>query len=98
MSRHWSCTHDGYWSAVRYGYAQTPKKPEATLDKNALRWQREGDHPSLFEASKPGVTAPALRKKASGEGKPEPRATELDLYSIIVQQGFRNTADDPWVS
>ena len=27
-------------------------------------------------------------------GKAEPRPTEMDLYPIIVQQGFRNTPDD----
>jgi len=99
LASHWGCTHDGYWSVVRYGYFPTQKKPE--VDKTPLCWQHEGSHPALFDASRPGITAKALRKKrewvekkASVEGKPEPRATELDLYSIIVLQGFRNKADD----
>ena len=103
LASHWSCTHDGYPSAVRYGFYPTLKKPEDSLDKSPVAWQHEGQHPPLYDACKPGVTVEAVRKrrelaekKASGEGKPEPRATELDIYTIIVRQDFRNTPDDPW--
>ena len=47
------------------------------------------------------MTATALSKrrefaerKAAEEHKKEPRVTELDLYSVIVEKGFKNTADD----
>lgn len=103
LASHWSCTHDGYWSAVRYGFMPTPKKPDEALDKEAVAWCRDGDHPPLFESSQQPTTAAALQRKrehvakaASGAGKEEPRATELDLYPIIVRNGFRNTADAPW--
>lgn len=103
LASHWSCTHEGYWSAVRYGFMPTPKKPDETLDQDALAWCRNGEHPELFEASQQPTTAAALKgkreyavKAASGAGKEEPRASELDLYPIIVRNGFRNTADAPW--
>jgi hypothetical protein len=35
-------------------------------------------------------------KSASAAGKQAPRATEMDLYAIIVDKGFRNSPDDPW--
>ena len=103
VASHWSCTHDGYWSTVRYGFVWTPKKPKEDLDKQPFCWSRQGQHPPLSEASQPNNMAAALKKRrehkvelAIGAGKPEPRATELDLYSIIVEKGFRNTADEPW--
>ena len=32
LATHWSCTHVGYWAAVRYCSAPTPTKPEDSLD------------------------------------------------------------------
>ena len=101
---HWSCSHEGYWSAVRYGYFPIHgKKAQEDLDKDARCWARSGAHPPLFQASQPGNTAAALQqrrehivKAASADGAPEPRAGELDLYAVIVREGFRNTPDDPW--
>ena len=37
-------------------------------------------------------------KQASEEGAAEPRATEMDLYPIIVHGNFRNTPDNPWAA
>ena len=103
LASHWSCSHDGYWSAVRYGAMPTVKKAGPELDAEPLAWSRTGAHPSLFDASQEPMTAAALRRRrekrveaASGAGKPEPRATELDLYPVIVREGIRNTPDDPW--
>ena len=31
LASHWSCTHTGYWSAVRYCCMPSPKKPKAAL-------------------------------------------------------------------
>ena len=51
----------------------------------------------LFALSQEPLTAAALArsreakvKQARSSGKAEPRATELDLYPIIVRHGFRN--------
>ena len=29
LASHWSCSHEGYWSTVRYGFFPSPKKPQA---------------------------------------------------------------------
>lgn len=103
LQSHWSCSHEGYWSAVRYGVMPTPKKEQAELDPEPLVWP--ASHPPLFEASQEENTAPALRrrretavKRAIGDGKKEPRACETDLYPIIVTQKFKNTPDDQWAA
>jgi len=105
LASHWSDSHGGYWSAVRYGCFPTPKKPSSELDPAPLAYKRGGEHPDLFEAAQEPITAAAIKrrreckaKKASEEGKPEPRATEMDLYGVIVRQGFRNSPDDQWAS
>ena len=105
VASHWSCSHDGYWSAVRYGAMPTTKKAAADLDPEPLAWSRVGPHPALFDAAQEPTTAAAMRRRreksakaASAVGKAEPRATELDLYPIIVREGFRNTADDAWAA
>ena len=46
LASHWSC-HDGYWSAVRYCFWPSPKKPDACLDKEPLCWAKEQLHPPL---------------------------------------------------
>ena len=101
LATHWSTVHTGYWSTVRYGCMPTPKKPRAELDPTPFAWSRDGTHPPLFEVAQEPTTAVALSrrrefkvKQAAEEGNPEPRPTEMDLYPIIVQQGFRNTPDD----
>eukprot|EP00973_Karenia_brevis_P009415 1271874-Karenia_brevis.AAC.1 len=32
IASHWSCTHDGYHSALRYLVMPSPKKPSSALD------------------------------------------------------------------
>ena len=103
LASHWSCSHEGYWSAVRYGFIPTPKKLLTELDPTPRVWPPQ--HPPLFEASQEPMTAAALRRRrehsvkaASEQGKPEPRATEMDLYPIVVREGFKNTPDEPWAS
>ena len=101
LASHWSCTHAGYWSAVRYIVIPSESKPWRMLDKTPLAWSRSGDHPPVFDAAQEPCTAAALRarrekkaKSSAEKGKPEPRITELDIYPIIVERGFRNTPDD----
>lgn len=99
---HWSCSHEGYWSAVRYGFFPTPKKPQAALDSEPLTYARGGAHPRLFDVAQEPVTAEASRQRresrvlaASAGGKREPRARERDLYPIIVAQKIRNGPGAP---
>ena len=35
LASHWSCTHHGYWSPVRYCTIPSPAKPRAALDPPA---------------------------------------------------------------
>ena len=93
----------GYWSAVRYGVIPSPKKPQEALDETPLKWRRPdlGPHPPLFEVCQQPNTAAAMqerrekRVKLSAEkGEREPRPSEIDLYPIIVQHGFKNTPDE----
>ena len=105
LASHWSCTHEGYWSAVRYGVVPSPKKPEASLDPEPRAWARLGAHPPLFDSAQEPTTAQALKRRretavktASEQGSSEPRAHEMDLYPIIVQAGIRNSPDKPWAA
>ena len=99
LASHWSCSHTGYWSAVRYGCMPSPSKPLEELDSKPYTWARH--HKPLFEVCQEPSTAAALNRRretkvklAEELGKPEPRPTEMDLYPIIVKNGFRNSADD----
>jgi hypothetical protein len=86
---------------VRYLYWPSQKKKEASLDKFYLTWACAGEHPPLTECCREPKTAKALVKCREGkeraaaeQGKPEPRVTELDIYGLVVQKGFRNTPDN----
>jgi hypothetical protein len=100
LASHWSTSHDGFWSAVKYGYTPSPNKTTEELDATPYVWQRGPEKASLFELSQEPLTAAALRSRretkvqvAAEAGKQEPRATELDLYPFIVRHNIRNTAD-----
>ena len=101
LASHWSSTHTGLWSAIRYGYIPSPDKPQEVLDSEPFCWHVSGEPMDLFALSQEPLTAAALArsreakvKQARSSGKAEPRATELDLYPIIVRHGFRNGPDD----
>jgi hypothetical protein len=96
LTTHWSCTHVGYWSAVKYCSVPTPTKPEGSLDLEPDLWAAQGEHPPLKHCHEEPMTAAALRtrsgskcRKASAEGKAE-KITELDAWSIVAENGFRN--------
>ncbi len=100
LASHWS-RHRGYHSAVRYFVMPSEKKPQASLDPSPACWAKDGQHPPLFDAAQEPASAAGFRarreakaKAASQEGKSEPRASELDLYAVVVENKFRNTADD----
>ena len=63
LASHWSCTHTGYWSAVRYGCMPTPKKPKDSLDATPYTWSHDGAHPNLFEMCQEPTTAAALARR-----------------------------------
>ena len=97
LATHWSCTHSGYWSPIRYCTVPSPSKTSSALDKCPLLWAKEGSHPPLHQCCHEPVTAAAMSTKrrrrehhAAEEGKPEPRMTEFELWPIVVESGIRN--------
>ena len=105
LASHWSCSHDGYWSTVRYGIRATPHKPTTALDPAPLAYSCAGPqaHPPLEIAATQPTTAAALAarrkhhmQKAGEKGKPEPRVDDIDLWPVIVAAGVRNGPDEPF--
>ena len=101
LASHWSCTHTGYWSPVKYCAVPSPKKTRSMLDPRPLLWSRAGAHPSLHMCCHEPQTASAMRAKrqmkedASAEAsRAEPRVTEYDLWPIVVESQIRSTPDD----
>ena len=101
LATHWSCTHTGYWSPVRYCAVPSPKKTRAVLDPCPLLWSRAGDHPPLHLCCHEPQTATALRAKrqkkedaAAEASRTEPRITEYELWPIVVESQIKNTPDD----
>ena len=99
LASHWSVTHAGYWSAVRYLYYPSPRKGEASLDTAYVLWPPT--HPRLDDCCNEPTTAAALEarrvktdKKAAESGKLAARITEVDVWPIVVRNNIRNTHDD----
>ena len=103
LASHWSTSHDGYWSIIRYlSWPSPPKKPDGALDKQAIKWAAPGlDHPDFDECCTEPMTAKALGAKrlkmdrqATEKEEEAPRITELDVWPIVVKHNFKNTPDD----
>ena len=102
LASHWSCTHDGYWSCVRYCALPTPKKPRQCLDLAPALWDVSGTHPSVvLDVCNEPVTAKAMEARreqrvlaAAEAGKAEPKFTDLDVWSLVVRANIRNTPDN----
>ena len=101
LATHWSCTHAGYWSPLRYCAFPSPTKPRSALDPRPLLWSRQGAHPALHLSYHEPQTAAALRAKrqrkeehTAEKSKPEPRMTDYELWPIVVESGIKNTPDN----
>jgi len=102
LASHWSCTHEGYHSAISYVYLPSEKKPVASLDRAPLLWAAPGwRHPAPDECCYPPCTAEALlarRQKAIDtameKGKADPRIQEIDVWPLVVRANIRYTDDD----
>ena len=101
LASHWSCSHTGYWSAIRYCAVPSPTKPLASLDAHPLLWAQAADHPPLHLCCHEPSTAAAMQAKrqrreaqAAETGKKEPKFTEYDLWPIVVESGIRNLPGD----
>ena len=96
LASHWSCSHTGYWSAVRYGRVPSPTKPQPALDPAPLAWAASGTHPPLDACVHEPTTAKALDARrirgehaASARGKGAPRVREVDVWPVVVASGVR---------
>jgi hypothetical protein len=96
IATHWSCRHDGYWSAVRYGRVPTPRKLPGALDPAPWTWAAAGAHTPLDDCVHEPTTAKALGARrmllehtASARGKPVPRVREVDVWPVVVAAGVR---------
>ena len=102
VASHWSCSHQGYWSAVRYGFSETPRKPAASLDAQPLTWSRSGPHPPLFEASQEPNTAAALARRRVHPTNPDiqdpPNPVLQDPPNPDLQDPSQNPANKPGLS
>ncbi len=101
LASHWSVTHTGYWSTVRYLAMASPTKPLESLDHHPVLWARCGQHPPVQDCCYEPVTARALNAKrqklvqaAAQAGEAEPKINDLDVWALVVRAGVRNTADD----
>ena len=101
IASHWSCTHTGYWSCVRYCAMASPKKPDGAIDKAPELWSRQGAHPPVIDCCYAPVTERALTAKrqkmasaAAAAGKGEPKVNDLDVWALVVRSGVRNSEDD----
>ena len=67
LTRHWSFSHGGYCSCLRYFLRPSPGKPLASLDMTPVLWAATGDHPAPSVVCNEPLTAVALaarRQKA----------------------------------
>ena len=102
LAAHFSCSHDDFSSAVRYGVRATPEKPRAALDPAPLVWGCRAPVPGLEEMANEPTTGRALAARrtalvqaASEAGKGEPRISEVDIWPLIVKSGIKHSPDDP---
>lgn len=101
LASHWSCSHSGYWSAVRYCAMPSAKKPLESLDAEPWLWAATPPHPPLDVCCHEPITAQALNarrwaitKSVADKGKADNRVTEMDVWGVVVRAGIRNTDDN----
>ena len=101
LATHWSFSHDGYWSCLKYVVRPTPGKPSASLDPSPELWAADGEHPPPKLLCNEPLTAAAVAArrqraddKAAEEGTKATRITKIDVWPLVVANNFRNTEDD----
>ena len=108
LATHWSVTHVGYWSALRYLVWPSPTKPERSLDPEVQKWawQQDGPHGPVKDVAQPPTNATMIEArrqknltKAAETGTPEAKPREIDVWPIVVKHGIRNDHDnqDGWL-
>jgi hypothetical protein len=97
LPSHFSCSHTLLWSAVRYGYIETPAKPD--VDETPWIWTpswsgfaQDQTAVDLFALSQEPYRADSWRKRREAEEKEASKKkakttfTKLDLTSIIISK------------
>ena len=102
LACHWSCTHTGYWSCVRYCAMASQTKPSRCIDQHPGLCDVAGHHPAVEDCCYPPVTGNALNAKriktvqaAAEAGAADPKITDMDVWALGVRVGCHNTADEP---
>jgi len=102
LASHWSTTHMGYWSALRYLVWPSPKKPQTALDPDPLAWQRVGEHARpLRDVAQPPTNAAMIKARreklevaAAEAGEDPSRPREIDVWPLVVKHNIRNDHDN----
>ena len=97
LPSHFSCSHSKFWSAVRYGYMETPAKPE--VDDAPWIWTptwsgfaADTSSVDLFQLSQEPYVATAWRKrreavdKTAGAKQAKTSFEKMDLTSVIISK------------
>ena len=99
LASHWSCTHQMFYSAVRYGHIPSEKKLE--VDQEPFQWSANGKVLDLFGESQQPWCAPSWRKRREAEAKDVaagkkkqrgPAFSKLDLTALILDNELTTRA------
>lgn len=96
LPSHWSSTHTLWWSALRYPFIPTPKKPE--VDSHPFVWTADGRELDLFAEAQEPYQAHLWKarrekddKRKAAAGKPQ-KFTKPDLTSLVISQALHSKA------
>ena len=90
LPSHWSCTHTQFWSAVRYGFIPSPRKP--AVDPTPFQWTKDGQVLDLFAVSQEPYQAEMWRRRRESRDKEAAKCddkvkfTKMDLTSLIISK------------
>ena len=106
LASHWSSSHRLLWSAVRYGYFTTPRKP--VIDTAPKGWSGSGEELNLYKESQEPFNADVIQarrqKREREEHAPEQTASKgkqlkkapvfskLDFISMVIAERLTTPA------
>ena len=98
LPSHWSCSHSQWFSAVRYGFMPSVRKPMSSLDATPFSWTHDGGLIDLFEDSQQPYCAAAWRgarekrEREAAESEEPVKFTRMDLQAVILSKGLQTKA------
>ena len=90
LASHWSTTHTGQWSALRYLVVPSPAKPQESLDQNPVYWagDRDGNeiaHPPPRTLCNEPLTAAALKaRREHQDNKAAEDSFDFALFCVFA--------------